>query len=316
MMDDAALARALPEVIGQIQPAACVSRFWRLGGGMSAEMVAIEFTARDGETGRYVIRWYDPQRFDENPPSLNQEYQLLQLLAAYHIAAPRAYLFDASLQHFPQPYLLIEFVPGEMFFKPAEPASHVAQLAHMLAAIHAINGPQRMLAFLPHMAGCAELQRERRQPLAGLDDSHIRAALSQHLWPNSRNHPTLLHGDFWPGNTLWLDGQLTAVIDWEDAHVGEPLSDFAKSRMEIAIIFGLEAMDHFSAQYLARHPLDLDPLPYYDLCAVLRFMRLADGDLTAMARYFDKFGRADITAASLAAACHAVTQAALNQLRA
>ena len=47
-------------------------------------------------------------------------------------------------------------------------------------------------------------------------------------WPFPRpNPPALLHGDYWPGNILWKDGRLAAVIDWEDACLGDPLVDLA-----------------------------------------------------------------------------------------
>jgi aminoglycoside phosphotransferase (APT) family kinase protein len=36
---------------------------------------------------------------------------------------------------------------------------------------------------------------------------------------------SLLHGDYWPDNTLWRDGRLVCVIDWEDAALGDPLAD-------------------------------------------------------------------------------------------
>ena len=34
----------------------------------------------------------------------------------------------------------------------------------------------------------------------------------------------LVHGDLWYGNTLWDDGRLTAVLDWDCAGVGRPAS--------------------------------------------------------------------------------------------
>jgi hypothetical protein len=61
----------------------------------------------------------------------------------------------------------------------------------------------------------------------------------------------LLHGDFWPGNTLWRDGRLVAVIDWEDAAVGDPLADVANARVELLWALGLEAMDDFTRRYEA-----------------------------------------------------------------
>ena len=53
-----------------------------------------------------------------------------------------------------------------------------------------------------------------------------------------RNLPALLHGDYWPGNVLWEDGRLAAIIDWEDASVGDPLVDVSNARLEILWVFG------------------------------------------------------------------------------
>lgn len=45
---------------------------------------------------------------------------------------------------------------------------------------------------------------------------------------------------------MWRDGQLAAVIDWEDAQLGDPLADVANARLEILWAFGIEAMLRFS----------------------------------------------------------------------
>lgn len=37
----------------------------------------------------------------------------------------------------------------------------------------------------------------------------------------------IVHGDFGPQNTLFDGGVLTALIDWEFAHIGQPLEDLA-----------------------------------------------------------------------------------------
>jgi thiamine kinase-like enzyme len=81
-----------------------------------------------------------------------------------------------------------------------------------------------------------------------------------------------LHGDYWPGNLVWRAGALVAVIDWEDARVGDPLADLANSRLELLFFFGAEAMQTFTTRYLAGAAADLDVahLPYWDLCAALR----------------------------------------------
>ena len=70
--------------------------------------------------------------------------------------------------------------------------------------------------------------------------------LLEEVWPLSQqNRSVLLHGDFWPGNILWRDGQIVGVIDWEDAAFGDPLADIANTRLELLWAFGVEAMRQF-----------------------------------------------------------------------
>ena len=63
------------------------------------------------------------------------------------------------------------------------------------------------------------------------------------------NRRVVLHGDYWPGNVLWQDGRLVAVIDWEDASLGDPLADLATARVELLCRYGDDAMERFT------HPL-------------------------------------------------------------
>jgi aminoglycoside phosphotransferase (APT) family kinase protein len=84
------------------------------------------------------------------------------------------------------------------------------------------------------------------------------------------NASVLLHGDFWPGNLLWRDGALAAVIDWEDAQVGDPLADLGNSRLEFLWALGHEAMTGLTNRYLALTAIDTGALPYWDLVAALR----------------------------------------------
>ena len=48
--------------------------------------------------------------------------------------------------------------------------------------------------------------------------------------PPPSEHLTLVHGDYRSGNFLYTDeGEITAVLDWEMAHIGDPLEDLAWS---------------------------------------------------------------------------------------
>ncbi len=50
--------------------------------------------------------------------------------------------------------------------------------------------------------------------------------LSAHI-PDPDGPVVLAHGDAGPGNFLFADGRMTALIDWELAHLGDPMEDLA-----------------------------------------------------------------------------------------
>jgi aminoglycoside phosphotransferase (APT) family kinase protein len=167
------------------------------------------------------------------------------------------------------------------------------QLSAQLARIHRVDLPLPDAAFLPPPAG--DLPELPANAHPAFEAQRVHAALKA-AWPVAqRNKSTLLHGDYWPGNILWHDGQLAAVIDWEDAAFGDPLVDFAIARLDLLWIFGREALEGFSQQYRLLSAVDIASLPYWDLYAVLRLARLAGANLAAWAAFFQPYGRADIT---------------------
>ena len=50
--------------------------------------------------------------------------------------------------------------------------------------------------------------------------------LRDHI-PSYDGPPVLVQGDTGPGNFMYLDGRVTAVVDWELAHLGDPMDDIA-----------------------------------------------------------------------------------------
>src|SRR5207245_5037921 len=101
----------------------------------------------------------------------------------------------------------------------------------------------------------------------------------------------LLHGDFWPGNIIWRDGRIAAVIDWEEAELGDRLSDVAITRLDILWAFGVDAMHDFTARYRAMTSVDLVNLPYWDLYAALRPV----SNIAEWAAVYPDLGSTDIT---------------------
>ncbi|MBK8903314.1 MAG: phosphotransferase [Anaerolineaceae bacterium] len=281
-------------LVQQAFPGGTVQHVWELGGGISANMLAVAVRLMDGRSQTVIVRTHS------QPAVAEKEYRLLQILHGQGVKTPAPYLLDRLTGS-----LVLDYLPGEMNFAPADLNNYLRQMAAQLAHLHRRDVSQYD-PFLPQAgAACVEVGRERPSPNPNFPQEHqMRQTLAAYELPPAANKPTLLHGDFWPGNCLWLAGELTAVIDWEDAMLGDPLIDLAQSRSEIAWIFGPEAVEVFTGHYrqqisLDYQPLEFQQLPYRDLCAALRQIRLVGADLAGFAGYFGGYGRTDITPATI-----------------
>ncbi|HEY6410286.1 MAG TPA: phosphotransferase, partial [Ktedonobacteraceae bacterium] len=174
---------------------------------------------------------------------------------------------------------------GKPEFAPSHVPDLILQLATQLFLIHQLDCSQLDLSFLPQQA-TIYTEKLRARPAhmdESLDEGHIRDVLEA-AWPFPQQNTTvLLHGDYWPGNILWKDGQLVTIIDWEDAALGDPLADVANSRLEILWAFGIDAMHSFTQQYQSMTTIDFTNLTLWDLCAALRpASKLAEWGIDAL----------------------------------
>jgi aminoglycoside phosphotransferase (APT) family kinase protein len=261
------------ELVAQkIAPQSKLLRAWPLTGGVSAQVTALEIERADGRAQTMIVRQHGSVDLKRNPQIAADEFKLLQILQSAGLATPTPYYLDQSGEIFPTPYLVIEYIAGTPAVAPADVPDLVLQLATHLASIHALDCSNSELSFLPRLEEV--YAKTLQEPPPALDEvfgeARIRATLTA-AWPLPQRNPSvLLHGDFWPGNTLWRDGQLVAVIDWEDAKVGDPLADVANSRLELLWAFGIKAMQRFTDHYRSIASIDWTNLPYWDLCAALR----------------------------------------------
>jgi aminoglycoside phosphotransferase (APT) family kinase protein len=260
------------QVVHKLDPQSKLLRTWELKGGVSARVTALETLRPDGHTQKMIVRQHGEMDLKHNPQVAADEFKLLQLLHSVGLATPAPYHLDQSREIFSTPYIVIEYIEGKPEFAPSNLPDLLLQLATQLSRIHQVDGSQLDVSFLPQQANIYA-QKLRARPAKvdeSLDEGPIRDALEA-VWPfPQRNTSVLLHGDFWPGNILWRDGQLVAVIDWEDAALGDPLADVANSRLEILWAFGIDAMQSFTHRYQSMTTIDFTHLPYWDLCAALR----------------------------------------------
>ncbi|MCB0159169.1 MAG: phosphotransferase [Caldilineaceae bacterium] len=260
-------------LIHRTDPTWRLLRAWPLTGGVSARVTALDVLLPDGRPRALVLREHGPADVAANPRVAADEFRLLAHLhaAGLPVPAPVAYEDAATdtVAGAAASAILLERLPGMSTPAPADPLVAARQMAAFLVRLHA-------LAHVPTFLSDATTQVSTRlgQTPAHVDvtlsEGEIRAALTP-VWPlPSRHAPVLLHGDFWPGNVLWLDDSLAGVIDWEDAARGDPLADVANARLEILWAWGRAAMAAFTDHYLTAAPVDATHLPYWDLCAALR----------------------------------------------
>ena len=88
--------------------------------------------------------------------------------------------------------------------------------------------------------------RKRLEPSVKLEA--LFAWLDSHLPPDQGIAPTLVHGDYGFHNLIMDEGEVTAILDWEFAHMGDPAEDvnYCRQFIERYVPF-----DYFLARYLA-----------------------------------------------------------------
>jgi aminoglycoside phosphotransferase (APT) family kinase protein len=244
-----------------------------------------------------ILRRPGEQTLQRNPRAGEDEFKVLQLTHALGLPVPAPYYLDQSGTIFSTPCLITEYIEGKPKFPSLPDSDFIFQIASHLAMIHHADLSGRDLSFLPQAgSGCVEVSRKPSPALSpALAVQSLPESLEKVSPPVGRNQSALLHGDYWPGNLLWRDHRLVAVIDWEDAQIGDPLIDLAITRLDILWIFGLDAFESFTQQYQTLMDIDYANLPFWDLCAALRLSRLVGSNLAGWTAFFIPYGRHDIT---------------------
>ncbi len=156
------------------------------------------------------------------------------------------------------------------------------------------SAPARELE-LPSFGPVRSTHEHQRDQLAGIEtlfaredreapiDALARAQLEHllHHVPDDDGEPVLVQGDTGPGNFLYVGDRVTAIVDWELAHIGDPMDDIAWLSWR-ATQQGWPDFPARLREYEAASGIDVDP-------ARVRYYRL-----NACARLGPRFGLADM----------------------
>ncbi len=135
--------------------------------------------------------------------------------------------------------ILSERAPGRAEFRRLTDAAHrvtvVQEFIQAVAALHkldlegfTLDGLDRKTSIADAVAREIAIWRAMYAE-SGRPDPLIDLALA---WldvnlPRPAEPPVLVHGDAGPGNFLFEGGHMTALLDWELAHIGDPMEDLA-----------------------------------------------------------------------------------------
>jgi aminoglycoside phosphotransferase (APT) family kinase protein len=208
----------------------------RIPGGARKEAWFIDLEGADGTVASCFLRYdrSDPER-TKDPWTLHREATVYLALQNGPVPVPRVLGVHPVHQA-----MLSERVDGGNWFSritdPAEQDATARDFMTKLAALHSLDAATLDLPAFPTVATVAaavvaELD-EWEGLLAARGGTPDPALLFSLHWlrdhiPPYDGPPVLVQGDTGPGNFMYAGGRVTAVVDWELAHLGDPMDDIA-----------------------------------------------------------------------------------------
>lgn len=209
-----------------------IERLALLAGGASKEAWALDLRTPQG-TVELLVRRAGGGVIHSHTLPLEHEYRAVAVAYEAGVRVPRPYAYVEDLAG--RPAFVAERVVGEtigrrIVQRPELAAARAAlpeQMAEELAKIHAI--PAGRVAFLPR-DGVGELIQRLEHELDAADEPHPAIELGiewarRHI--PDRRESVVAHGDFRVGNLVVSERGLEYVLDWEFAHLGDPVEDVA-----------------------------------------------------------------------------------------
>ena len=280
-----ALQSALSAVLGRRVE---ISEPTLLAGGASKEAWSVD---ADGE--RLLVRRAAGGVIHRHTLSLEDELAVLQAAYEAGVKAPRPYGYIPDLSG--REAFVMERLEGETIGRRIVQRDELAdaraalpvQMADELAKIHAI--PAARVSFLRD----AQLERMVEE-LDEVGEPH--PAIELGLWWLREHRPpprarVVVHGDYRIGNLVVGQRGLVGVLDWEFAHLDEPVRDLAFALVRAwrfgvpeKRLGGVGPMEPYLERYNELTGLDVEPfeLDYWELAGNVGW---AIGCLTQMQRH-------------------------------
>ncbi len=254
----------------------------RRPGGGRREAWFVDFEQQDGSVEELFLRLDRSTRADDGDPySTKRETDVYLALQETDLPVPRIHAVHDAPEA-----VLSDRSEGETWFSrirdPDEQLSVARDFIAHLAAMHRLDSEKLEIPALGRPTTVQEHVREELdawQAIYQSYDAH-RDPLIEFSFDWLRRHVpdydapvVLVQGDTGPGNFLYADGKVQAILDFELAHWGDPMDDIAWLSLRAV----QEPFTHFPdrvRQYaeLSGHAIDEARIRYYRVFAELRIV--------------------------------------------
>ncbi|MBL8604331.1 MAG: phosphotransferase family protein [Myxococcales bacterium] len=263
---EALRAELMPVFQAECRASVELLRMTPLAGGASMETWALDVVV-DQQAESWVLRRDMGSNMSEQALSRRDEAAVIEAARLHGVSAPRVRF--VAPHDAPRGWFVMERRPGESVGRRVV---SLPELAHAREGLARSLG--RELAAIHSVPAAAVEAHLRSEPLApteaateGLRAVSQRIARHNPVWalafrwldahrPPETGRRCLVHGDFRIGNLLVTPQGLSAVLDWEFAHLGDPHEDLAwitvrdwRFERDALEVGGVGSLDDFIAGY-------------------------------------------------------------------
>ena len=217
-----------------------IENLGKMPGGASREIWSFDCTmeSKEGVEKKSMVLRRDPgaQRIESN-----RRHEFLVLRAAFEegVPVPEVFWVSEDPAVLDAAFFIMQRVEGETIARRLLRDEQYAtarkvmpsQLAEILARIHTVDPVKHKLDFLPEPGPSAALTEVKKY-----EENFRKLALQPYpafelafrwLYERAPKAPrkALVHGDYRIGNVIFGPDGVRAILDWELAHLGDPMED-------------------------------------------------------------------------------------------
>lgn len=285
-----------------VAPGGAVLFAHRITGGLGCTMDVLQIREKSGTEFKVVLRRRTTWSQGNTDIAASAEFKVLEHLRQSNIPAPEPVWFDEN-DVFSEPAMLISFIEGGPLQSPDDPINYAEQFALALVKLHSVPLNAEIERLLTDFNAHETKLMTMEQP----PDRVAKHKLGERLWSNQRGEiartpladSVFAHSDYWPGNTMWKDQHLVAIVDMEEVGLGDPAIDVATAVVNLRYEeWGELAAKRFIEVYQGETGRSLKTLKYW----MLRELRKPMPDIKIWLDSFQEMSsRSDITVDELRA---------------